>query len=118
MSLPWSKFDEGREVRAFDPAPIDGEHTLAQYIHLYRKGVVGPLSYEFHGVPIVVCRRCGNLRPKDGTPCQSCGAYQHCTPNNQDADSRITEAQIAAAARAGVRRPINPRRSIRNGSSR
>lgn len=121
MSLPWSESTEGREVRAFDSSPIDGEHSLAQYIALYRRGEVGPLSYEFSGVPIVVCRMCGNLRPKDGTPCQSCGAYQHCTPLNQDADSRIVAAQLADAARDSIHKQFNPRRgrrSIRNGSSR
>jgi hypothetical protein len=94
---------------------------LSEYISLYRRGKVGPLRYEFSGVPIAACRMCDKLRQEDGTPCQSCGAYQHCIPNHQDVGSRIVEAQLSAAAvttRAGVRRPINPRRRILNGGSR
>lgn len=119
MNLPWSDSGEGREARAFDPTPIDGEHSLAQYIALYRRGEVGPLSYEFNGVPVVVCRGCDNLRPKDGTLCQSCGAYQRRTPTNRDAGSHVVGAQLAAAARAAIHKQVNPRRgrrSIRNGS--
>lgn len=106
---------QDREVRALDCTPIDGEHTLAEYLSLYRQGEVGPLRYKSRWVPVRPCRGCGLSRPNDGTPCTFCGAYQHCAPDNSDADSRIIEAQRASSMRLGVPKQVNPRRRICNG---
>ena len=108
---------QNREIRLYTNVFIDGKHTMAGYLCLYRQGKARPLRYEFNGVPIVCCRRCGDLRPDDGTPCTSCGAYQHCTPITLDADSRIAEAQRSAAARLAGQKPINPRRRTCHGRS-
>jgi len=106
---------QDREIRLYTCAFMDGEHTLTRYLSLYRRGELGPLRYEFHGVPIVPCRGCGVPRADDGTPCQSCGAYQHCATVDLDAAERAEAISRSTTRALGDPRKINPRRSIRNG---
>jgi hypothetical protein len=77
-----SEREWSREARQFSSATINGQHTLSEYLTLYRQGRVGPLQYGYEGVAVVYCRQCGCSRADNGTACVFCGAYQRCTPDN------------------------------------
>jgi len=105
----------GRNTRSHSRTFLEGSRTLTEYLSLYKRGEVGPLRYEFHGVPIAPCRECGNYRLDDGTPCLFCGAYQrHATINPDDGVGDV-EVTPSASPPPGVSKRVNPRRSIRNG---
>jgi len=101
-----------REIRLHNDSLIDGKRTMWEYLSLYRRGRLEPLRYKSRWVPVRPCRQCGLSRPEDGTPCASCGAYQHCALSNLDAGGRAAPVAVEPLA---VPKRINPRRSIRNG---
>jgi hypothetical protein len=108
----------GFEAREYTGALVDGEHTITEYLSLYRRGMVGPLKYQSYAVGAVCCRQCRYPRWDDGTCCDLCGAYQRCITDYPDAvllGERQRLEQPCPPIAGSPSKPVNPRRRKTNG---
>lgn len=106
------------------PQAFGAWFSLNEHLKLYRSGKGGPLTYSEFRVSVDPCRQCGELRPDDGTPCPSCGAYKHCVYRTLDVRPApiVEEVPVTTATTRGLNRPshtkstkpVNPRRHKRN----